>query len=361
MAVANPSIADCLSANPRPSGFDYLRMVLALLLIADHSVVACLGEVGQRALFSSPGRPIMVSLVPMFFALSGFLVAASLVRTKSLATFIGLRILRIFPALAVDTLFTALVIGVCLTQLPLSAYFTSMTFYKYLLNIVGHIHYELPGVFQENPIKLVNIQLWTIPFELKCYLALTAMAFLGLHRRRSFMLVASCIVMIGNGAYLFQHPLSVIDTWQLLVPCFLLGVCGYLYRDLLPWSPGLAAGSGLAALVLLYQTNAISVLAAVPLTYLTIWFGLLNPERDRLIRSGDYSYPLFLYSFPIQQALIVIFPWATLWWANLLAAIPISFALAAFSWHFVEKPFQGVRQLLGKYPLKTIFTRGEMA
>ena len=38
----------------------------------------------------------------MFFALSGFLVAGSYFRTKSIGQFVMLRVLRIAPALAVD-------------------------------------------------------------------------------------------------------------------------------------------------------------------------------------------------------------------------------------------------------------------
>src|SRR5690242_13868600 len=173
MATQLITVGDCIAKNSRPAGFDYLRMGLALLIIADHSIVACLAAPGQQMVFSSVARPLIMSLVPMFFALSGFLVASSLVRTPSVIEFLGLRIIRIFPALAVDTIFCALIVGVALTELPLKDYFLSRTFAVYFLNIVGDIHYQLPGVFQSNPVNLVNVQLWTIPYELTCYLTLT--------------------------------------------------------------------------------------------------------------------------------------------------------------------------------------------
>ncbi len=352
MISTRQTIADCIARTPRPSGFDYVRIVLALLVVADHSVLACLGDAGQRAMFSGYTRPVMVALVPTWFALSGYLVASSLIRTD-LKTFICLRTLRIFPALAVDTLFTAFLLGAWLTTVPLSTYFTSPIFFKYLLNMFDIIHYKLPGVFEQNPITLVNVQLWTLPLEVKCYIVLAVLAFFGLHRRRSVMLLTNAAVVIGTAIYASYVPPGVVDTWHLLGPCFLTSVIIYLYRDVIPWHSGLALGSAVAVAALLSTTHSVSVFAAVPLSYLTIWLGYLNPKRDPLVRSGDYSYPLYLYSFPIQQALIVLFSWASVWWLNLLAAIPISFVLAALSWHYVEKPIGGLRQHIDKLSFKS--------
>ena len=114
-------------------------------------------------------------------------------RSRSLITFVGLRVLRIVPALTVDTLFCAFVLGVLLTDLPLKEYLRSHEFFKYFLNILGNIHYNLPGVFAHNPNHAVNSQLWTIPYELKCYAVLTAMALIGLHRRPLLLLIATSI------------------------------------------------------------------------------------------------------------------------------------------------------------------------
>jgi peptidoglycan/LPS O-acetylase OafA/YrhL len=47
----------------------------------------------------------------MFFALSGFLVAGSFERCKTIVSFGGLRVLRLMPALAVDTVLGALLLG----------------------------------------------------------------------------------------------------------------------------------------------------------------------------------------------------------------------------------------------------------
>ena len=64
--------------------------------------------------------------------------------------------------------------------------------------------------------------------------------------------------------------------------------------------------------------------APVPMAYVAIYLGLLNPVRNKIILSGDYSYGLYLYGFPIQQAILAINPTLGEWYWNLLLAIPCS-------------------------------------
>src|SRR5690349_1463494 len=111
----------------RSSGFDYMRLSLALCIFTLHSL-SINGQsprLLQEQPFSEAYHVLTRILVPMFFCLGGFLVAGSLERANSLLTFLGLRFLRIFPALWVDILFSALVLGPFLTALPLAAYFSS--------------------------------------------------------------------------------------------------------------------------------------------------------------------------------------------------------------------------------------------
>ena len=186
-------------------GFDLLRLLLALSILASH----CSGLSGHSGwlsshlanalhlLFSSPdagiatalaptsdsaelvhrvsgpARPYVLSRVPMFFALSGFMVSGSAFRTRSLIPFLGLRVLRILPALFVEVTLSAVILGALFTNLGVYDYYTSSGFHAYFLNIVGLIHFELPGVFSQNPQPVVNANLWTLPSEFHAY-AITA-------------------------------------------------------------------------------------------------------------------------------------------------------------------------------------------
>jgi peptidoglycan/LPS O-acetylase OafA/YrhL len=57
-------------------------------------------------------------------------------------------------------------------------------------------------------------------------------------------------------------------------------------------------------------------------------------------RLGDYSYGLYIFSFPIQQILIAKLgsPVASSPILVLTMAFPLTLALAAMSWHLVERP-----------------------
>jgi peptidoglycan/LPS O-acetylase OafA/YrhL len=94
------------------------------------------------------------------------------------------------PALTVEVLLSALVLGPVLTTASLENYFLSADFRLYFLNILGDIHYHLPGVFLSNPVTVVNGQLWTVPWELVCYIVLAALAVTGVFRRRHWLVLS---------------------------------------------------------------------------------------------------------------------------------------------------------------------------
>ena len=167
------------ATNGRPAGFDYLRLSLAVAIIVWHTIFVCYGGAREEPFWSGPLRPVVFFLVPAFFAMSGFLVAGSLER-NDLRSFLTLRAMRIYPALIFESVLSALVLGPLLTVVTLQAYFADREFWTYLLNIVGYVHYDLPGVFKSNPAGgAVNAQLWTVPLELECYIAIAALAMIG--------------------------------------------------------------------------------------------------------------------------------------------------------------------------------------
>lgn len=220
-------------------GFDAVRVILAFSVIFWHCFPLTNGS-------AEPFKetflwPVIYSLVPMFFILSGFLVTGSALRLN-LGNFILSRCLRIFPALCVDTLVTVLLIGFLLTSLSARDYFTNPQTFEYLWNIVGKITYFLPGVFDGNPQKAVNGSLWTIKPELGCYIAISVMILIGwVHNWQKMAIVTFIVIaVLAVASFLVDsgHSMRGVNILTSdgakLVPLFLIGCVAYLIRHKIP-------------------------------------------------------------------------------------------------------------------------------
>jgi peptidoglycan/LPS O-acetylase OafA/YrhL len=321
----------------RPSGFDYLRLLLAVSVVVWHSFSVCYGEDWAKpVLLFGPFRPLGLFIVPSFFALSGFLVAGSLER-NSLPAFMTLRALRIFPALTAEVVISAVIIGPLVTGMPLSDYFVQRKFFSYFLNVIGYIHFELPGVFSANPLpRLVNLQLWTVPFELECYIVLGALALFGLvAKRERLATVVVALTLFLQIKDMVIGPMIPIDTGGLgrvLICSFLFGVLFYIWRDRVQYS-WLAFAAALACSWILLSDAL--YLASLPIAYATVFIGLQNWRRLFFIKGADYSYGVYLYGFPVQQMLIQFYPGHS-WYLNSIASLLVAGLFAYISWTFLE-------------------------
>jgi peptidoglycan/LPS O-acetylase OafA/YrhL len=327
------------SVRYRPAGFDYMRLVLALAVVLSHTINVCYGREYTVEVWSSGWRPALAFILPMFFSLSGFLVAGSLERCRTLISFLGLRVLRIVPALAVDTFIGAVFLGALFTTLPLVEYYSDRSFFAYFTNMLGLIKYTLPGVFSENAWPhVVNSQLWTLPYELECYLAISLLVVVGVTRRAAVFISALIVYNLGLFAWAITHGVGIGSavSGAPLVECFLFGVAGYLFRKKIRHSMVLAILAFVSTWFFL-STPAGDYMVALPISYLTIYIGLLEPKRISWLFRGDYSYGIFLYGFPVQQAIYAMVG-AHPWYMNFLLSLPVVLVLAVFSWNLVEKP-----------------------
>jgi peptidoglycan/LPS O-acetylase OafA/YrhL len=319
--------------------------------------------------------------VPSFFVLSGFLVAGSLMRAKSIFEFGMLRALRIVPALFVETVIAAFILGPLFTELPLRRYFSDAAFWHYPLNIIGDIHYVLPGVFIHNPIpNIVNVQLWTIPAELLCYVTLVV-AYLAvvlisrlwhLKLKTGLGLLTLCTLLVllasmmqTNGSPKDWHAGAETVATTTLLLSFLIGVASFFYREHIPLRLDLLLLSLAAAYIGMYGGRW-QYLAVIPLAYATIYTGLTSFPRTLITATGDYSYGIYLYGYPVQQTFACLFPHNRMWELNFIVSLATAMMFAAFSWHFVESRVLAKRKviiemaqaaLLGLLPLRRSETR----
>lgn len=290
-----------------------------------------------------PGQTYFrLMLVPMFFAVSGFLVTGSAFRANSLKIFLINRALRIVPALIAEVTLSALVLGPLLTIFTIRAYFTDIRVWDYFGNVIGRVRFQLPGLFLQNPVPtVVNANLWTLPSELYCYLIVAALLAASLLANRKtftliFVLVTSWLIANNVRSIIDGQAIEFL-TQTLIVYCFFSGCLIFHWRDYVPYHPALFLGSMLAS-YFLYHCQLVLV-APLFISYAVFYVGMTALPRVPLIQTGDYSYGVYLYGFPICQAAICVIPWLRgQGWLLFGIAAPLVLSFAVFSWHFVEKP-----------------------
>ncbi|MCJ2068601.1 acyltransferase [Methylobacterium sp. J-030] len=350
-------------------GFHFLRHALALIILIFHCryMVTFGSDGGATALVTSNGggyvprnfdlatlrEPFTYALVGGFFALSGFLVTGSAFRNPDIRIFFANRLLRIIPALSVEVTLSALVLGPIVTNLPLASYFSDPQVLRYFGNILGFVTYTLPGVYVDNPWSgIVNGNLWTLPPEFWCYAIMLVALTIGMKiSPRLFLIGTALTISIWTIVDTYDQTLFPIrfDRTHFVSPfivlLFCVGACFYIIGDkiVLSFPRFLAAGIIYYAMI---QIRILSPLCAIPLAYCTLYVGFRSFEWFDKIVTSDLSYGIYLYGWPISQA-VVHFVLPSLLNEPILVRLLIIESLsvlstvifAALSWKFIEKPF----------------------
>ena len=326
-----------------PNGFDALRFFAATCVLVGHS-----WPLTARKPEPFPGGWDTLGGVgvAVFFVISGFLVAASRARSASVGSFLHKRALRILPAFTVVCLVSVFVLGPLVTTLPLAQYFDHPQTRIYFANLtMFDVQLALPGVFADNVYPhAVNGSTWTLPIEVFMYLLLAIGGTLLLERWRMLAVLIAGVALYqvrgldwaASGAHLWT-TLPAYYTLKYGV-FFAAGTTAYLWRDRLPMSP-LAAAVLWGVAILLSKTAVAMVPYLLALSYSTLVVAALPwPVLTHWGRFGDFSYGMYLFAFPVQQAIVHFagpqLPLA----ANIALCFAITLVLAVLSWHFVERP-----------------------
>lgn len=334
----------------RDNNFNLLRFIAATLVIWSHSFPLALGPGDSEPLRSHLGVTFGSIAVDVFFVSSGYLIAASLLSSKSIFRFAWARFLRIYPGLVVATALTVLFIGLFISTQDTARYFTDRATWKFLIKnsaLVLGIEYSLPGAFTHTPAAYaVNGSLWTLPKELLMYavfaaiwLAAGLLSRLGVWNRALVFKIMVSVSLIGAlSVYFFGLKEFVEDSNTRLLTAFSFGAFISLFRDRLPVSSVLVLVLAAAILLSSVDRTWFFFVYTLLFPYLVICCALLPVWRLREFnRAGDYSYGLYVYAFPIQQIIMTftkgIQP-EVLFGIAFLATL----VLATMSWHFVEKP-----------------------
>lgn len=282
-------------------------------------------------------------------------MAKSWVSSGRFATFARNRVLRIFPGLAVVVLVSTFALGPLFTTLPLYAYFHDPATHRYLLSAALDNQRGLPGVFAANlHAGLLNGSLRTIPYEFAMYGVLAACGLIAGRHFRWAILAMYLLMLAGCISYLqFLSPLLQLRELEEHAvdfgAYFFGGATVWCFRDVIVLRGSLVALC-CAALILRNALGVDAVVWNLALPYIAIWVGMQPaPGWTAHFQHNDYSYGLYIWAFPIQQAVVsLIGPDSFV--LNLLLASAAAFAAAALSWHLVERPFLGLKTRRARSP-----------
>jgi peptidoglycan/LPS O-acetylase OafA/YrhL len=342
--------------DPRSNALNAWRLTLATGVILWHSWPLT----GRQVSFEPVHQLLRDGWVDGFFAISGFLITWSWFRRPRLRDYYLARALRILPGLWTCLIVTAFVIAPTAMAIQggsAAKLLLSRAPFEYVLGnsaVLLHSH-DIGGIPREVPWSGEwNGSLWTLFWEVLCYIAIACLGVVGLLRRRWLIPALFALVLYWSAklppynAFIEAAPgaRGHIDaaTIQLVAEgnaarfalMFLAGALLCRFRNVIPARWSLVVVSLVIVLAASLLPNY-RVVGAIPLAYAIIVSGALIHNKRLALRT-DLSYGVYIYAFPMQQLLVI---------CGLALLNPIAFAviaavatlpLAALSWFLVEKP-----------------------
>jgi peptidoglycan/LPS O-acetylase OafA/YrhL len=240
--------------------------------------------------------------------------------------------------------------------MTLPQYFGDSQLWRFLTNALAWPSYQLPGLFVDNPFShAVNGSLWSIPVELQCYVALAFLMSMRLVQRRQVVLIICLAALALTVAPFVINAQSgvnfIFSRFVRLFAYFMVGSMAYVYREKIPLHPALFLVAAATSIVLV-STDHRAIVLPLAVGYCTIFLAATPLPRLPGLPKGDFSYGVYVYAFPIQQAVIALMPRPMHWTVNVLIALPLTLMFAIASWHLVEHPALQWKKRLGKPPLR---------
>lgn len=297
--------------NKRVNNFTMIHIVAAVMVIAGHQFILMGGASPQIM-----GTEISALGVRVLFLVSGYLVSASFLRSKSVLKYTVKRLSRIYPPLVLCLIITVLFMRIATSNLEF--YWQSAWIY-FLNNLAMRPKFDLAGVFLDNPYAgAVNGSLWTLPIELLCYFLLIPymkiIAMLDSHNnvKTIFSIAILSVLSWVDVFYVNMQGKSIPTVWPvdltsgvILAIYFFVGVAfqTLALKKFCNWQV-----APIAIIVWTFLPSLIqSILSPYLISYIVMSFALAEKPLYCNLFKRDICYGMYLYAFPVQQFVIWLF------------------------------------------------------
>ncbi|HQS67423.1 MAG TPA: acyltransferase [Sulfuricurvum sp.] len=334
----------------RNNSFDDLRFIFAVMVLYVHSYALLYGEsvmgTDPLTVFThfqiSPGTLAVYG----FFVLSGFFMIQSLESNPSLIVYAKNRIYRIIPAFWLSLFLASFILVPLISkEADIFSLHAGSSLYFFFHSAIFHINgaaWTIQGAFPNNPlIDNINGSMWTLKYEVLLYVILPILYFI-VHHNRKLVLYGTFLLGILAVAYILKNFMlfSVFNPDEysklvLLSSFFFYGVMLYLYRESIIVSKRLMSIGSLALIFAgLFGNLPLLILFIFP--YILVSFGSIV-KTSLFSKTGDYSYGMYIYAFPVQQTLVHFFKSDLNASSLFFMSFLITLLMSIVSWHLLEK------------------------
>jgi peptidoglycan/LPS O-acetylase OafA/YrhL len=345
---------DTIKIDNKNNAFDFVRLVLALFVVFAHSRYLFGAEdiLHWEAKYFDNLHAGTIAIWG-FFAISGYLVTTSWQRSNGIVDFVVKRYKRIFPGFWVSILvcgFLFVPLWYFIKEKTLANFWAinGLDWWKFMSsNLDSEIKVNSVG---KVAIDTIDGPWWTIHHELRAYIFLAILGFLGFLKgsMRWLTLVITIFLNLTRIHYSFNPEFaSWCGQWfgderiLLFISIFMWGVSLNLFKDILTlkWS-----GTLVSFLFLIGGTvfNFLPIVLPFCFTYFVISLSYILPVRNISKKIGDLSFGVYLYHWPIRLTLQMLGFQSTLGlWQFLGLNLILTIPFALLSWNFVEKRWLG--------------------
>jgi len=327
----------------RENNFDLLRFFAAIQVLIGHMIHHL--KVDEGFIVSFYDIIKFVPGVPVFFLISGFLIALSYDKNSNLKHYTKNRILRIYPALYVN-----IFIGLAILY-----YFGfiefNINFFKWLLAQMSIVQFYNSEMFRGFGVGVINGSLWTISVELTFYLILPILFWIYKANRwiLLFLFIISLLLWFydeTNSTETFIDKLLHVSILPYLF-IFIIGMLFYIYYEhlkryienkFLYWLIGFTILQLVSSHYNMELNIFVTIVKWIFFSFLVFSFAFsFKGVSNRILHGNDYTYGVYIY----HMIIINVFVHLNLYGETryMVYVGILSLLSGILSWHIIEKPF----------------------